>query len=378
LRRALAVAPDNPRLLARLGEVQFERYDFRAAAVTYETLLRLEPGDTVARARLAGCLNELGREAEALAQLSALDDDAAPDALYQRAVALTGLGRAPEAETQLRALLARAPGHRNACGALMRILRKGERWREAAQTCEALARRGVRHAQLLLDWGYALAACGEADSAAALTFDPARLGCLALPPPAPFAEAAEFCAAFAGELTRHPLVLSELGRRDANRGSRRVHQLLGGARPELARGLVASLQALIGRFVAGLETHADEPSDPWLAARPRRARLSCWGLIQRAGEFEAWHSHPAGWLSGVCYLALPAPFSARGEGEGCIEFGLPAALADAGRAPSAALRIAPRVGRVLLAPSHYLHWTIPFSAAGERVSFAFDVVPDGP
>jgi tetratricopeptide (TPR) repeat protein len=374
LRRALERAPDNPRLLASLAAAQTDRYDFVAAAATYDALLRVAPTDSAAAIRLARCLIEAHREAEALALLEGLGE-AAPETLYQRAVALTGLERLDEAEGLLRAVLAAQPTHAGACGALMRLLRKADRHADALATSEARAGRGVRHAQLLLDWGYALAARGERRRAAALMFDRARLGRFTLPAPAPFVDAGAFCAAFADELTAHPLALSDLGRRDANRGSRRVHQLLGGRRPELARSLVATLQALVDRFVGELAAAAGEP-DPWLEARPRRARLSCWGLIQRAGEYEEWHSHPAGWLSGVCYLRLPAAFSVDGDGAGCIEFGPPPALAAAGLAPCAPLRIAPQEGLVLLSPSHFLHRTIPFADPGTRISFAFDVVPD--
>ena len=39
-------------------------------------------------------------------------------------------------------------------------------------------------------------------------------------------------------------------------------------------------------------------------------------------------------------------------------------------------RYAPREGTLLLAPSHYLHRTIPTGSDEPRVSFVFDVVPD--
>jgi hypothetical protein len=256
----------------------------------------------------------------------------------------------------------------------MKLLRKSGRLEEALAACEALAAQGVRHSQLLLDWGRALAANGHREPARALMFDPARVGRFELAAPGAFSEASAFRAALADALSNHPLVLASFGLRDANRGSRRVEHLLGGGRPELARVMAETLQGAIDRFVVALRPLYDP--DPWLAARPRRARLALWGLIQRSGEFEDWHSHPGGWLSGVCYLRLPRPFSADGDGAGCIEFGPPSGLAEAGQAPCAPQKIAPREGLLLMAPSHYMHRTIPFADAGERISFAFDVIPD--
>jgi tetratricopeptide (TPR) repeat protein len=374
LRRGLEAKPDNPRLLARLAGVQLDRYDFAAAAESFERLRKIEPQNATVLSGLARCLNEFGRAADALVVLDAAPGCSAATTFYHRAVALESLGRVDEAEADFRAALDIAPGDHHACAGLMRLMRKAGRPAEALEICETLFAKGVRHTQLLLDWGDALAAAGAARRASALMFDPARLGRFELAAPAPFDDAAGFCAAFADELICHPITLERLPTGDANRGSRRVHQLLGGGRPQLVRTLAASLQSLIDRFVAALRPLY--ATDPWLEARPRRARLNCWGLIQRPGEFEAWHSHPGGWLSGVCYLRLPATFSADGDGDGCIEFGPPPALLNAGLAPCVPMRVAPHEGLVLLAPSHYLHRTIPFATEGERVSLAFDVIPD--
>jgi tetratricopeptide (TPR) repeat protein len=351
-----------------------ERYDFTGAAETFAALAHRQPCENLARIQLARCLNELGRSAEAAALLEGLEPEgeAAAGLRYQRAFALLAVGQAAAAEAELRAVLAATPRHALACRLLMKLLREAGRRQEMLAACEALAAQGVRHSQLLLDWGRALAANGQLRQARALMFDPARIGRLELPAPPTFAETSDFRAALADALAGHHLAMSSFGMRDANCGSRRVEHLLGGGCAELARAFTATLQAAIDRFMGDLQPVYDP--DPWLAARPRRARLSAWGLIQRSGEFEDWHSHPNGWLSGVCYLRLPRQFAAEGDGAGCIEFGPPSGLA--GLSPCAPQRIAPREGLLLLAPSHYMHRTIPFAGAGERISFAFDVVPD--
>jgi hypothetical protein len=116
--------------------------------------------------------------------------------------------------------------------------------------------------------------------------------------------------------------------------------------------------------------------DPWPIARPSAARPRPWGLIQRRDEYEEGHIHPGGWLSGVYYVRIPAIVSAVGDGPGCIEFGPPSSLADTmpGLAPTG--RYLPKEGMLLLAPSHYQHRTIPSGADEQRISVAFDLVPD--
>jgi tetratricopeptide (TPR) repeat protein len=372
LRSALAKSPDSPKLLLRLAGVQLDECDFHGAADTLARLLRVEPRDDQARAGLARCFDELGRHADALRIVEEAGAScAAPAVLYQRALALERLNRADVAERTYRSLLQIAPTHHHACARLMGLLRRAGRTEEALAACEALSERGVGHAQLWLDWGRALAAAGRGEEAAGLLFDPRRIGRAELAAAADHETPQAFCAALADALANHPLQLERLSRADANRGSRRVHHLIGGPRPELFRALAATLQAIVDRFLRGLAPVG--APDRWLRARPAKARLNCWGLLQSAGAFETWHAHPGGWLSGVCYFRLPASFSADGEGEGCIEFGPPPGMA---LAPYAPMRIAPREALVLLAPSHYLHRTIPFTAGGERISFAFDVVPD--
>jgi hypothetical protein len=161
------------------------------------------------------------------------------------------------------------------------------------------------------------------------------------------------------------------------RGAARVHHLMNGDRPDLLRALLAAIQAAVDRHMAALVAAAapDEEPDPWLAARPARARLAPWGLIQKSGDYEDWHTHRGGWLSGVYYIQVPEPFSTAGDGAGCIEFGPPPSLVATGEPPGAPLRIAPREGLLLLCPSHYHHRTIPFVSDRRRISFAFDVCP---
>jgi tetratricopeptide (TPR) repeat protein len=366
LERGIAANPANPDLRIKLADVEMERYDFASAERALEAAIEIDPALPGARARLARCRNALGRPEAALEALAA---DEAPQ--FERAMAWIRLGMEAEAEGQLAGLLAADPHHHPACRHLGRILRRSGRIEALLRLCADLYARGVRHAQLLHSWGTALALGGRDEEARAILFDPARVAGLALPVPEGFAGIAEFNQALADEILANPYRLGDFPPEDeANRGSSRVHALFSGRRPELVQALLSSLQALV---------EAQDPPrygafDPWLDARPAEAHLKAWGLIQRGGDYEAWHLHPGGWLSGVYYVRVPKVVSA--DGPGCIEFGPPTALERALPGYVPVSRHLPREGHLLLAPSHYAHRTIPTGADEYRLSFAFDVVPD--
>ncbi|HYI41571.1 MAG TPA: putative 2OG-Fe(II) oxygenase [Allosphingosinicella sp.] len=368
LERAMNARPGNALLRLKKADFDLDRYDFAAAATSLEAALGLDPDLAGARPRLARCYNALGRHRDALGTLSRTDG---PE--LERALAFVRLGLEPEAELELRALLDLEPRHRPACRQLGKILRRSGRIAELLDLCETLHARGAAHAQLFYVWGMALALSGREEEARGLLLDRARVTEHALPAPDGFADIADFNAALAEEILGNPYRLSDFPAQDeANRGSSRVHALFGGRRPELVQGLLDSLQALIA---------AQAPTrrgafDPWFDARPERAHLKAWGLIQRGGDYEEWHSHPGGWMSGVYYVRVPGCVTADGEGPGCIEFGPPTALARERPGFVPVRRHAPSEGRLLLAPSHFAHRTIPTGAAEHRISFAFDIVPD--
>lgn len=367
LEQAVAARPDRAELRLKLADVHLGRFDFAAAAAALETALDLNPSLPGARARLGRCYNALSRHGEALALYAG---ETGPR--YQRALAYSGLGRDSEAEAEYRALLAADPHHHHALRHLAKMLRRHARTAELLDLCETLGARGAANAQLLYAWGTALALAGRDEQARAMLPDRTRVAELALPVPGGFADIAEFNAALADEILTNPYRLSDFPTEDeANRGSSRVHALFAGRRPELVQALLGSLQSLV-------EARAPPRRaafDPWADARPAEAHLKAWGLIQRGGDYEEWHSHPGGWLSGVYYVRVPASVTAAGDGPGCIEFGPPPALDRERPGYVRPWRHVPVEGRLLLAPAHYVHRTIPSGADEYRISFAFDVVP---
>ncbi|WP_421852495.1 2OG-Fe(II) oxygenase family protein [Novosphingobium sp.] len=131
----------------------------------------------------------------------------------------------------------------------------------------------------------------------------------------------------------------------------------------------ARLMEAMRDFVATLPP--PDPRHPVLG-RPRGGlQISgSWSVRLGAGGFNVTHSHPAGWLSAVFYVALPddpGPAPA-----GALHLGAPPPELGVTLDPYAV--IPPRAGQLVVFPSILWHGTYPF-AAGERLNIAFDVVP---
>lgn len=98
----------------------------------------------------------------------------------------------------------------------------------------------------------------------------------------------------------------------------------------------------------------------------------CWSIRLRPHGFHADHLHPMGWLSSACYIALPTAVD-HGR-QGWLKFGEP------GIATVPALQaehfVKPEPGLLVLFPSYMWHGTVPFDGEEERLTIAFDLVPE--
>jgi uncharacterized protein (TIGR02466 family) len=90
--------------------------------------------------------------------------------------------------------------------------------------------------------------------------------------------------------------------------------------------------------------------------------------------FHTPHVHPHGWISSVCYIAVPAAVADTKRREGWLHLGQPEVGSAAHSAPRRMVQ--PQVGRLVLFPSMFWHGTTPFDDASPRLTIAFDVVPD--
>ena len=136
--------------------------------------------------------------------------------------------------------------------------------------------------------------------------------------------------------------------------------------------LESAIAASVRNYLADLPMH---PAHPYARTAPNEWRLVAWAVVMNSGGHQIPHIHPAGWLSGVYYVSLPACVGEMAHDRaGWIEFGRPPESLKCRSAPQTR-QICPREGRLLLFPSYYYHHTVPFESDDLRISIAFDVLP---
>jgi Flp pilus assembly protein TadD len=336
-----AVAPDDPALAAARGAVLVALERPAEALAPLQAALAADPGDDLAAVNLAVALAATGDDAaaaEVLAAALARNPDnarATADLMSLRA----GVGQPGAAVDLGRAFLARYPGERLVAGALGYAL-----W-DAGADAEAAVLLGTGAA------GEALVQVFDAD---------------ALAGPAPDAAAVARRIASDPALLRAPVTKSTRG---------------GGQTGEFWLHRERELAPLDARFRAAAKAWTDRVAAAGLAGEPvltgsvADCTLRAWGTWLPAGGRQLPHQHPLGFLSAVAYVAVPDELAAGGDpAAGWLEFGPPPPRYRF-RRPVPARRVEPRPGRVAVFPSYLYHGTRPFTAAGERVSVAVDVMP---
>jgi tetratricopeptide (TPR) repeat protein len=139
--------------------------------------------------------------------------------------------------------------------------------------------------------------------------------------------------------------------------------------PEIVR-LREAMRRAVATYAERLPS--PEVGHPLLARRPcKRVRfVGSWSVRLGDAGFHQYHHHPQGWISSAFYVAVP---EALGPGEGRLMLG--GAPVDLGLDLAPIQTVEPKPGRLVIFPSTMWHGTSPF-AAGERMSVAFDIMPD--
>ena len=134
-------------------------------------------------------------------------------------------------------------------------------------------------------------------------------------------------------------------------------------------------QQVRNRFEHYVKELAVKPDHPVVLMRTGKVSSVAWAVVMDNQGHQIPHTHPGAWLSGVCYLQVPAVISDEDPDKGgWIEFGpVPAYYACDTRMITRAIK--PELGKLILFPSYAFHNTIPFRSDKVRISLAFDVMP---
>ena len=137
---------------------------------------------------------------------------------------------------------------------------------------------------------------------------------------------------------------------------------------------VAPLKRCIETKIAQYRAKFSNSREGFLAAWPDRYSLFGWLVsIKEGGNLDS-HNHKEGWLSGSFYLSVPARESDRSIAGG-IGFSIAGPRYPHLRSAPPEKIIAVNERDICMFPSSLFHRTVPTYSSGERVSFAFDVIP---
>jgi tetratricopeptide (TPR) repeat protein len=366
--QALLRSPADAALHRQLALLRWQRGAGLDALRELLGAIERQPRELQLRLVAAELLRNAGAAGQALALLEG-GLVLAPDSATFRTsigVLLEGMDRLDEALPQLREAQRRAPhsvaARRNLVSALLRtgaVL-------EARGICDELLTRFPEDQLLIAQRATALRLLGDVEYRRLYDY-PRLVKSYALRPAAPFANLAEFNAAFARELAplhravQHPLDQSLRGGSQTERHLPRDNAVVA--------AFFAMLDAPIRDYLDGLRADDSHPLD-----RRRRAgyRIAgSWSVQLRPGGFHLDHVHPRGWLSSAYYVALPEA-SAPGTRGGWLKFGEAGTRIDGCTAEHF---VEPAAGMLVLFPSYLWHGTVPFATGGTRLTAAFDVVP---
>lgn len=355
----------------------------------------------------ARCMRQLARLDDALAdaQAAVAVEPTAHEALALLAGLQRSLGRLAEAESSWRRLLDTAPRHADATVNLALVLRDAGRPAEAVPLLEPLLTDRPDDGFLLMALGTSQLAMGNPAAALAslrrsLSINPYDRATLAyyasalveagaleearrllaprvllkstrLPTPAGWSDFAAFAADLVEAIRGDAGLAYERGD-NTTRGGYQTGNLLEGTPAPAVSALEQLFHQATASYLAALPRAADHPYFAW---RPERWRIQCWGVILASQGHQEPHIHRDGWVSGVCYLSVPASVASGAGPDGWLEFGRPPAWLDI-RQPPLTFGLRPQSGLLALFPSWYFHRTIPFADGEERICIAFDVLPE--
>ncbi len=372
-RRAAELAPDVPDIHFNIGTVHGQRGEEEAAIAAYARTIELEPDHARAH-RNKGTLHLAMDDPEAALPSSRRAAELMPGDVQAHADcgrALLKLGRAKEAiEAFTRAvrLAPAAPGTHIHLGYAHLFNRDP---RAALESIETGLERAPGHTLGLALKSMALVEAGLRERAAPLLDFTRLVRARKFEPPPGFDSLAAFNAALNAHVRAHPTLRYSSTNRSVVAGQG-TGELLAEPRGPFAH-FEQMIRTAVNEYMAEVCRGTEHPS---LSRPPRRWHPTTWATVMDAQGHQLSHFHPPGWLSGVYYSKLPPVVSAGDDAHaGWIEFGPPYS-----RIPLTATfdvtAVQPEEGLMLLFPSYVCHRTVPFESTEQRISIAFDIVPD--
>jgi tetratricopeptide (TPR) repeat protein len=367
-RRRVADAPDLPTSWLALADILTEMGDFDTAAASLRDAVERLPRSAQLRCRLAWALMRHDAFEEARAQgdaaLALAPDDPEIRMLHFELLARTRSWDA--AGKSLDAIAGPVP----TSGAI----RTQEKRLDSASLlafCEARLAEDPASTAAIFYKAIALARLGRGEEARAVMSLDKHVAICDLPPPAEYGAGQKFCRLLAEEIFRNP-TLGPDPRGKATRDGRQTRHL---RQPD-----AVAIEALIEQIKCAVQRYEQQlaaSNTGFAQGRPKMARLNIWAVVTGKDGRQKAHLHPAGWLSGVYYVAAPRPEDGNSYG-GPLILGALDPQAHGVDPPWETRAIEPVPGRLVLFPSYVPHATQPSGLEGARISIAFDVVPANP
>lgn len=373
--RVLVLSPDSWQAHNDLGAALIERREWERAQAAFDAAMAAAPDDpTVLPSLLVNRATLDVRRGRAADAVVTLRQCIARFPAFTPAVAALGFalrddGKLDPAAAELRRALERSPDDITyACG-LARVLLEAGDAEQALAVAQAHLERRSGHAGALAEEALARLALGDREGADYLLDHERFVARMELPVPDGFPDLATFNQTFAAYAASHPTLLTSPASHATAAGLHSGSLLVAPESPVTA--FDRALRAAVAHYTRKLP---DLPGHPFVSSRPGAAFFNIWCVVLTSGGHQIPHIHPDAWLSGVYYPQVPEAIRT-GEGpDGWLEFGY-ADRPFPSRLEPRVVRVRPAEGLLVMFPSYFYHRTIPFEAAGTRISVAFDLIP---
>lgn len=368
--RIIARRPELPAPHADLAQLRWRRtQDPDAASASLDAALIDRPGDTALSLAKAKVLEFTGRRSEAYAILvDALKIDPSEPRLHVEAAALIGWTDGALALQHAEEAAKAAPGRGDTLAALCQANLAAGRPEVAAQIAEDL-RAGWptdQYAVALLATAWRL----MGDDRYGKLFDYERL---VWSSPIDVPKGWSSLESYLADLARVLETLQILPGHPIGQSLRtggQTGQTLTLSDDPTVRAFFTAVRGPIQAYVDRLRETGERLGRPTVDKGWRFD--SAWSSRLRTNGFHVDHLHPLGWISSACHIVVPKAVDQ--DHQGWLKFGQPG-IPTSPPLPAEHF-VKPEAGRLVLFPSYMWHGTAPFSGDAQRLTIAFDVLPD--